>query len=102
MKNKPKSIPGGIQSTKSEGAKNPPNNDEPKVVFSIVIEAMDNGTSRHRISMKPVLLEPVRDILFRHQMLIQEQITMIHIEQKMQQVKIIKPGQMPPGMKLHS
>ena len=102
MKNRPKSNLGGLENPKPERAKKLSDNDEPKVVFSIVINAMDNGTSRHQINMKPVLLEPIRDLLFRHMMLIQEQITMIHIEQKMRQVKILKPGQLPPGMKLHS
>ncbi len=76
-------------------------NDEPKTVFTIQLEQFNNGASRHAIP-KGVPLEVVRNLLFTHMMLIQEQITMIHIEQKMQQVKILKPGQIPPGMKLHS
>ena len=74
---------------------------EPKVVFKFVIESLDNGTSRHMIP-QGVPLEIMRDILFRHMMLIEEQITMFKIEQKQNQVKILKPGQLPPGMKLHS
>jgi hypothetical protein len=76
-------------------------NDEPKTIFKVTIEQLDNGTSRHGIP-QGVPLEAVRNMLFTHMMLIQEQITMIHIEQKQQQVKILKPGQMPPGLKLHS
>ncbi len=76
-------------------------NDEPKVLFKIIIEQLDNSTSRHFLP-QGMPLEVARNMLFTHMMLIQEQITMIHIEQKMQQVKIIKPGQIPPGMKLHS
>ena len=102
MKNKPKAIPGGVQSAKSEGAKDPPKKDEPKVVFSILIEALDNGSSRHKINMHPVMLEPIRDMLFRHQTLIEEQIIMIKIQQQQNKVKIVGPNQMPPGMKLHS
>ncbi len=101
MKNKPKSNLSGIQGQKPEGAKDPSGNDKPKVVFSIAIEALDNDTSRHHIKMNPVLLEPVRDLLFRHMMLIEEQITMFKMSQQ-QQVKIVGPGQIPPGMKLHS
>ena len=102
MKNRPKSNLSGFERQRPDGAKSPNGkNDEPKALFKIIIEQLDNGTSRHIIP-KGVPLEHFRDMLFKHMMLIQEQITTIHIEQKMQQVEIIKPGQIPPGMKLHS
>jgi len=102
LKNKPKSIPGGIQSKKQEGARNPTGkNDEPKTVFKISIEQFDNDTSRHIISAG-IPLEAVRNTLFAHMMLIEEQITMIKIQQQQNKIKIATPSQLPPGMKLHS
>ena len=74
-------------------------NDEPKLVFSITIEQFDNGQSKHTISNK-VPGEVCRDLLFRHMMLIEEQIIATKIQQ--QAVKLVKPDQIPPGMKLHS
>ena len=101
MKNKPKSNLGGLERPGPDGAKKSSDNDEPKIIFTVQLEQFNNGASRHAIP-KGVALEAVRSLLFTHMMLIQEQITMIHIEQKMRQAKILKPGQMPPGMKLHS
>jgi hypothetical protein len=79
----------------------PKKNDEPKVMYEIKIEVFDNGVSRHS-HPKDIPLEIIRDILFRHLSLFQEQITMIKMQNQMNKVKIINPNQLPPKLKLHS
>ena len=70
-------------------------------MYDVKIEVYDNGTSKHTISQN-VPLEHIRDVMFRHMMLIQEQVTMYKMEQEMNKVKIINPNQVPPKFRLHS
>lgn len=68
---------------------------EPKKVYSVVIDAFDNGSSRHSFP-NVIPLEIIRDLLFRHMMLVQDQITRFHCKEDREKVQIVRPNQIPP------
>lgn len=70
-----------------------------EVLYSITIDVNKDGQSSMRIDKTDILLHSLRNVLQQHVHLVSDQIAIANYKMMENQVKIIKPNQM-PKMKL--
>jgi len=76
------------------------NNGEPELLYSITINVNKNGVSNLHVDKPDILLHSLRSVLSQHVHLVSDQIAIANYKAMESQVKIIKPNQLPPKMKL--
>ena len=76
------------------------NNGEPDILYQIRIDVKKDGTSNLHVDKPDILLHSLRSVLTQHTHLVSDQIAIANYKMMENQVKIIKPNQLPPKMKL--
>jgi hypothetical protein len=77
------------------------NNGQPTVLYSVRIDFLSNNTTSISFPQN-VHAGILSTELYKYHCMFERHITLAEVQKMQDQVKIVKPNQIPPGLKLHS